>query len=99
MVIAIYYVVLVMGFLMTLIPPFIPLAQNQKLDSNTLSLRVTLPTTMGMLLLAIGFYGVLSDNYDDLKWQILIAISAAGALCFSCIAAFHSVILVRWRSD
>ena len=97
--IVIYYVLFAIGFVMTFIPPIIPLAQHRLLDNKTLSLQVTLPTTIGMLLIAIGFYGILYDNYDELKWQILIAFSAGGAICFSCVAAFHSVILLRWRSD
>ena len=95
----IYGSLLAVGFLCAFIPPIIPLAAKQKLVANEFTLQVALPSIIGLILTIIGFYGIMQNYYNELNWQILIAISAGGAIAFSTVAAFHSVILVRWRSD
>ena len=97
--IAIFYGLLLIGFLLTLIPPIIPLAQHKKVEANEFSLNVFLPTTIGILLMIGGFYGILYDMRNDFHWQVLIALTAAGAIIISCVAGFQSVITVRWRAD
>ena len=97
--IAIFYGLLLIGFLLTLVPPIVPLAQHRKLEANEYSLNVFLPTTIGILLMMGGFYGVLYDMRNDFHWEVLISLTAAGAIIISSVAAFQSVITVRWRSD
>ena len=94
-----FYGLLFIGFLLVLIPPIIPKANHQLLSANDFTFQVYVPTTIGFLFLILGFYGVLKDSYNERLWQILIPVSAAGALFLSCIAGFQSLILLRWQSD
>lgn len=94
-----FYVILVIGFLLVLIPPINSKIHNQLLNADDYKIQVYIPTTIGFLLLILGFYGVLKDTYNERHWQILIAISAIGSIYLSSIAGFQSLILLRWQSD
>lgn len=94
-----YYALLFIGFLLVITPPIIPKAQNRLLTADEFTFQVYVPTTVGFLFLMLGFYGILKDSYNERLWQILIAVSAGGAIFLSCIAGFQSIILLRWQSD
>ena len=94
-----YYGLLILGFLLVVVPPIVPKAQNKLLNPNDFTFQVYVPTTIGFLFLILGFYGILKDTYNERLWQVLIAVTAAGSIFLSCIAGFQSLILLRWRSD
>lgn len=90
---------LVMGYLLVLVPPIIPKAQGKLLSPSDFSLQVYTPTTIGLLLIIIGFYGIFKDTTDERLWQVLITVSAGGAIFLSAVAGFLSLIVIRWQSD
>jgi hypothetical protein len=84
---------------MVIIPPMIPKAQNKLLGASEFALQVYTPTTIGLILVMVGFYGILKDTTDERLWQVLITVSAGGAIFLSAVAGFLSLILLRWQSD
>lgn len=81
------------------VPPVTIISMQKKLQKEDFAMQIFLPQTLGLLLLMGGMAGVNSQVVDELPWQVLITLSSAGAIFVSLIAAFQSVILVRWRAD
>jgi hypothetical protein len=96
---AIYYVLMVFGITLVLTPPIIPLARNHLLNAKEYTFQVYIPVNIGLLFLILAFYGILKDMTNERLWEVLIAFSASGSVFISLVAAFHSVILLRWRAD
>lgn len=94
-----YYALLAIGFLLVFVPPVTIVSMKKKLQKEDFTMQIFLPQTLGLLLLMGGMYGVTAESTDELPWQVLITFSSAGAIFISLVAAFQSVILLRWRSD
>ena len=96
---ALYYGLVFIGFLLLIIPPAIPSAAGQKLGGTTFSLQVFLPTTIGILVLMVAYYGLFKENFNESFWQTLITITASGAILISLVASGLSLTRMRWMSD
>jgi hypothetical protein len=94
-----YYVLLGIGFLLLIVPPAIPSASKQKLGGTEYALQVFLPTTIGLAVFLLAYWGLYKDVYDEQFYQILIGITAAGAIALSLGAGFQSLTRMRWMSD
>ena len=96
---ALYYVLLAIGFLLLIISPAVPSVNKQKLGGTDYALQVFLPTTIGLLLFMVAYWGLYKDTYNEYFYQVLISITAAGAIGISLAAGFQSLIRMRWMSD
>lgn len=94
-----YYGLLAIGFLLVFVPPVTVIAMKKKLPKEDFAAQIFLPQTLGLLMLLGGLWGVNQHNVDELQWQALITLSAAGSIFVSLLAAFQSIIIVRWRAD
>jgi hypothetical protein len=94
-----YYGLLAIGFLLVFVPPVTVISMKKKLPKEDFTTQIFLPQTIGLFMLMGGLYGVNQHSTDELQWQVLITLSAAGSIFVSLLAAFQSMIIVRWRSD
>jgi hypothetical protein len=96
---ALYYVLLGIGFLLLIISPAVPSVNKQKLGGTDYALQVFLPTTIGLLVFMLAYWGLYKDTYNEYFYQVLISITAAGAIGVALAAGFQSLIRMRWMSD
>jgi len=94
-----YYALLVIGFFLLIVPPAVPSVNKTKLGGTDYALQVFLPTTIGILVFMLAYWGLNKDNYNEYFYQILITVTAAGAIGIGLAAAFQSLIRMRWLSD
>ena len=94
-----YYGLLFIGFLLVFIPPVVTISQQKKLEKEDYAVQIFLPQTIGLLLLFGGFWGSMKEFTDEHAWHLIIPATAGGAMLYSIVAAFQSIILIRWRSD
>lgn len=96
---ALYYGLLLVGFLLLIVPPAIPSAAGQKLAGTSYALQVFLPTTIGIVVLMLAYYGLYKESYNEYFWQVIISITAAGGILLSLVASGLSLTRMRWMSD
>lgn len=96
---ALYYVLLVIAFLLLIVPPAIPSVNKQKLGGTDYTLQVFLPTTIGLLVFLLAYWGLYKDSYNEYFYQVLISVTAAGGIGIALAACFQSLIRMRWLSD
>jgi hypothetical protein len=96
---ALYYVLLAIGFLLLIIPPAIPSVNKQKLGGTDYAFQIFLPTTIGLLLFILAYWGLYKDTYNEYFYHVLISVTAVGAIGVSLAAGFQSLIRMRWLSD
>jgi hypothetical protein len=96
---ALYYVLLGIAFLLLIVPPAVPSVSKQKLGGTEYALQVFLPTTIGLLVFILAYWGLYKDNYNEYFYQVLISVTAAGSIAIALAAGFQSLIRMRWLSD
>ena len=94
-----YYILQGIGFLLIFVPNVTIIAQHKKLTKEDFAAQIFTPNLIGLFCMGIGFYGALKDSYEEFQWQILITVTAAGAAMISFLAAWQSIVLIRWRAD
>lgn len=100
-----YSLLVFIGLLTVLIPPSVPIAKGQTLSRDAFALQVTLPTSIGMLLLCIGYYGLLANSWDstqgidEWKMSLLVVCTAIGGIGISLMAAITSFTRMYWAAD
>lgn len=94
-----YYGLLFIGFLLVFIPPVVIISQNKKLEREDYAIQLFTPQCIGLLLIFAGYWGSMQEYTDEHAWQLIIPLTAGGAILYSVVAAFQSIILIRWQSD
>ena len=102
---ALYTLTFIIGAACLLIPPSIAIATSKTLPRQDFGLQITLPTSIGMLLLGIAFYGAIRTTWesrngiDELNLGALIALTAVGGICVSLMAGITSFTRMYWAAD
>ena len=94
-----YYGLLFIGFCLVFIPPVVIISQHRILQKEDFAAQIFTPQIIGLILLIIGHWGTMREYTNPTAWYIIITFTAAGALLNSIVAAFQSIILVRWQAD
>ena len=97
--IGLYYGLLFIGWCLVFIPPVVIISQQKKLLKEDFAAQIFTPQVIGLLLMAIGFWGSMNEYTDSVAWPIIITVTAAGALMNAIVAGFQSLVLVRWQAD
>lgn len=93
------------GLVCLLTPPSVASVQGKTLSRDEFALQVTLPTSIGMLLLCIGYYGFIRNTWestqgiDEASMGILIACTAIGGIGVSLMALVTSFTRMYWAAD
>ena len=99
------YFFFVVGFALVLTFPILAAIKrgktNETQSKEEFLLNSFLPNMIGLSCLAFAFWASLSHMTDapDYFWQILISVTAVGGIALSVVTAYHSTVLIRWRSD
>ena len=83
----IWYILLIIGYISIFTPPCYNAAQSAKLSPKDFSLQVSLPVTLGLILVLIGYTGLLYNYNDEDFFNVLIAFTAGGGVLVSILAA------------
>jgi hypothetical protein len=100
-----YSLTFLIGTLCLLIPPSVAISNGKTLSRQDFGLQITLPTSIGMLLLGIAFYGFIRTTWesvngiDERNLGILIALTAVGGICVSLMAGITSFTRMYWAAD
>ena len=89
------------GILLVLLPPAITNSRKEKQTKEVFLMNSFVPMIMGLLCLMFGFWAILKDagSENESNWQSLTILTAGGAAACSIIAAYQSMVLIRWRAD
>jgi len=96
--IQVYYALLFIGWFSIIVPPIIPLAQNNKLYQREFALQLFLPMTIGLLFFLIGASGLLG-NLSLIHIQAITGLVIIGAIGFSLATTFLSFFRMRFAAD
>ena len=95
------YVFFVVGIALVFIPPVMTIANKQKQTKEVFLMNSFIPNIIGLVSLFFSFWALLRNAGGDNEnlWLGLITLTASAAIACSVIAAYHSVVLIRWRAD
>jgi hypothetical protein len=93
------YILLFIGGLTVLIPPIIPVANNQKLIAKDFALQVSLPVCLGLISLVIAQVIIMNKVYDEAFFIVAIGLVSATGIAISLAVLALSTIRMRWAAD
>ena len=95
------YVFFVIGAALVFIPPVIAISNRQKQTKEVFLMSSFIPNIIGLFCLLFSFWALLRKSGGDNEnlWLGLITLTASAGIACSVIAAYHSVVLIRWRAD
>jgi len=101
---ALAWTLIISGILGILVDLIAVKAVGEKLSAKDFALKVTLPTTLSLSLMFIGFLTLLSDVKFEgadyvLPFQIVIVVTSVFGIAMSFLSAMLSMIRLRWVGD
>lgn len=95
------YVFFIVGIALVFIPPVITISKRQKQTKEVFLMNSFIPNIIGLFCLLFSSWALLRKLGGDNEnfWLALITLTASGSIACSIIAAYHSVVLIRWRAD
>ena len=92
-------IALVFGFCLMFFPPAVTLGQKQKLGTKEFATNITLPSTIGLGFLLVGYLGFYAFlNYDEQVLQYLIIIATCVSFIISLLSISLSLNRIRFAS-
>ena len=93
-----FYFFMFAGFITLVTTPIIPFAIGKKLGATDFGLQVTLPSTIGVLLIGIAFLGLNWNSSDEYRLSLMTIATVVGALGISLTAIMMSLNRMRWAT-
>ena len=93
-----FYFFMISGFITLITTTIVPFAAGKKLGATDFGLQVTLPSTIGILLIGIAFLGLNWNSSDEYKLSLMTIATVVGALGISLTAIMMSLNRLRWAT-